>query len=61
MEQVQNKKILKQTSVILPDQVSEHHDRSNPLEVQPCELERHKQEPEYPVRQGGGEGGRQKH
>lgn len=40
-------KILKLTSVILPDQVSECKDQPNPREVQPCELERHKQISEY--------------
>lgn len=29
-----------------PDPVSESHDQPNPLEVQPCGLERRKQEPE---------------
>jgi hypothetical protein len=41
-----NKKMLKLTSVILPDQVSECDDQPNHLEVQPCELERHKQKSE---------------
>jgi hypothetical protein len=42
----QNKKMLKLTSVNLPDQVPDCNDQPNPLEVQPCELERHKQESE---------------
>lgn len=36
----------KQAPVTLPDQVSGCHDQPNPLEVQPYELERHKQESE---------------
>jgi hypothetical protein len=33
-----NKKMLKLTTVFLPDQVTECNDQPNPLEVQPCEL-----------------------